>query len=76
MVAYLRRSPTIGLRLGKSCCSREVVRRPWSSKVVLTVSFLLATIFGQNNYDGALTGKTLVVTRGGSTWCSEVVTST
>ena len=26
-----------------------------------------------SNYDGALTAKTLVVTRSGSTWCSEVV---
>ena len=29
-----------------------------------------------SNYDGALTGKTLVFTRDGSTWCSEVVTNT
>lgn len=29
-----------------------------------------------SNYEGALTGKTLVVTRDGSTWCSEVVTNT
>ena len=26
-----------------------------------------------SNYDGALTAKTFVVTRSGSTWCSEVV---
>ena len=29
-----------------------------------------------SNCDGALTGKTLVVTRDGSTQCSEVVTNT